>query len=284
MTTRQPPEEEIEVVNAPKSFFGDLYHELLRSPWWATLLFIASLFLATNVVFATVYYFVGGIEKVRPGSYEDAFFFSVQTLATIGYGAMYPVTRAAHVVVTFESLAATIFVALSTGLVFSKFAMPTARIDFTDVITVSRVDGIPTLAFRVANRRGNFVMEATVRVSMFRTETTAEGVKMYRMYDLPLVRERTPALGRSWTVMHQIGPASLLNGATLQSMKRDEIEFVATVVGIDGDTMQTVHARHRWLEGSVRFGVRHADMLTELPDGRIRLDFSKFNDLVTAAV
>src|SRR5205085_12171427 len=126
------------------------------------------------------------------------------------YGFMYPVSKAAHELVTLESIAAVIFNALSTGLVFSKFAMPTARIEFTRELTISKLDGEPTLAFRVANRRGNFVMEATVRVSVFRTEVTVEGVKMYRMYDLQLVRERTPALGRSWTVLHRITPQSLL--------------------------------------------------------------------------
>src|SRR5438105_1938992 len=141
----------IQVVNAPRpTLFGDLYHALLRAPWWGTLLAIAALFLVTNTAFAVAYLFTGGVANARPGSFADAFFFSVQTLATVGYGTMYPASAAANVLVTAESIAAVMVTALSTGLVFAKFSTPTARLTFLQHVTVSRMDGAPTLTFRIA--------------------------------------------------------------------------------------------------------------------------------------
>src|SRR2546428_13923876 len=101
MAARHPQDDTgIDVVNAPKDAWSDLYHELLRAPWWLTLLAISGMVLAVNVLFAIVYLFTGGIANARPGSFADAFFFSVQTLGTAGYGWMYPQSRAANVAVT----------------------------------------------------------------------------------------------------------------------------------------------------------------------------------------
>src|SRR6185295_6137725 len=194
----------IDVVNAPLDLWGDVYHELLRAPWWLTLLCIAALVLAVNVIFAFVYMETGGIANARPGSFADAFFFSVQTVGTIGYGAMYPQTLAANLVVTVQSIVALVAVALATGIVFTKFSIPVAKLEFARSVVIYVQDGMPTLGIRLANRRGNFIVEAQIRVTFVRGETTKEGVFIYRMYDLPLVRERSQVLGRSWLVLHRI--------------------------------------------------------------------------------
>ena len=280
MANGNQQQSEVEVVNAPSSAIGDLYHQLLRASWAGVIGVIAALFLGANVVFALGFLAIGGIANAHPGSFADAFFFSVQTMGTIGYGTMYPVSRAANLLVTAESIASLIITALATGLVFSKFSMPIARIEFTRQLTIFTMDGQQTLAFRLANQRGNFIVEAQVRVSILRSEKTKEGLSLYRMHDLKLARDRSPAVGRSWMVLHPITPDSPLHGATPASLKAEEMEFVASVVGIDGTSMQTLHARHRWQDADVRFGERHADMLTELPDGRVQLDYAKFHDLV----
>src|SRR3954451_5008294 len=153
----------IDVVNAPQDLWGDLYHELLRAPWPLTLVSIAALVLAINVFFALVFLLTGGIANARPGSFADAFFFSVQTLGTIGYGTLYPQSLAANLAVTAESIVALVAVALSTGIVFTKFSMPVARIEYARNVVVFQQDGVRTLAVRLANRRGNFIVEAQVR-------------------------------------------------------------------------------------------------------------------------
>jgi inward rectifier potassium channel len=195
---------------------------------------------------------------------------------------MYPETRAANMLVTVEMLLGLSMVALTTGLLFAKFSVPRARMQFAEVVAVAPFNGQPMLMFRLGNERASQIVEAVVRVVMLRTERTDEGVLYYRMYDLVLERDRTPALSRSWTVMHRMERGSPLDGATPESLEREEVELLLTVTGVDESSSQSLHARHRYEYHQVRWGVRHADMLSELPDGRLRLDMRRFHELVPA--
>jgi inward rectifier potassium channel len=273
----------IDVVNAPRDVWGDLYHELLRLPWSLTLLAIAGLMLAVDVLFALVFVVTGGIANARHGSFADAFFFSVQTLGTVGYGTMYPQSTAANLAVTAESIVAVVTAALATGIVFTKFSMPVAKLEFARNVVLYVQDGVRTLAVRMANRRGNYIVEAQVRVTLVRAETTKEGVFLYRMYDLDLVRDRSSAFGRSWTLLHRIDENSPLRGATAESIRGTDVELMVAVVGIDGTTYQTLHARYRYLPEDFAFGVRYADMLSPKPDGRLELDYARLHETVPAA-
>ncbi|HYY52307.1 MAG TPA: ion channel [Myxococcales bacterium] len=272
----------IDVVNAPQDVWGDVYHQLLRAPWSLTLLAIAGAVLAVDVVFALAYLVTGGVANARPGSFADAFFFSVQTLGTIGYGAMYPQSTAAHLVVTVESIASLVAVALATGIVFTKFSIPVAKLEFARSVVVYLQDGVRTLAIRLANRRGNFIVEAQVRLTLIRAETSREGVFFYRLHDLPLVRDRSSALGRSWIVLHRITEGSPLEAMTPESLREADVELNVAVTGIDGTTYQTMHALHRYVPEDFRFGERFADMLSPKPDGRLQLDYTRLHDTVRA--
>jgi inward rectifier potassium channel len=136
------------------------------------------------------------------------------------------------------------------------------------------------LMFRLGNQRASQIIEARVRVVLVRTELTNEGVVYYRMHDLALERDRSPALWLSWTVMHPIDEASPLHGATPDTLARDEVELILTVVGIDETSAQNLSARHRYDHTRVQWGVRHADMLSERPDGGLRLDMGEFHRVV----
>ena len=272
----------IDVVNAPQDIWGDVYHQLLRAPWSLTLLAIAGAVLAVDVVFALAYLVTGGVANARPGSFADAFFFSVQTLGTIGYGAMYPQSTAAHLVVTVESIASLVAVALATGIVFTKFSIPVAKLEFARSVVVYLQDGVRTLAIRLANRRGNFIVEAQVRLTLIRAETSREGVFFYRLHDLPLVRDRSSALGRSWIFLHRITEGSPLEAMTPESLREADVELNVAVTGIDGTTYQTMHALHRYVPEDFRFGERFADMLSPKPDGRLQLDYTRLHDTVRA--
>jgi len=280
----QPPADDsgVDIVNAPQDLTGDLYYVLLRAPWWVTLAAIAALVLAVNVFFALVFLITGGVANARAGSFADAFFFSVQTVGTVGYGAMYPVSAAANVAVTAETVIGLIVAAISTGLVFSKFAMPTAKLEFAHNAVFFQNDGVPTMAIRLANTRGNFIVDAQVRVSLIRAETSREGLFLYKIYDLRLLRDRSQALGRSWLVMHPIEPGSPLHGATAESLRGKDVEINVFVIGLDGTSSQTIHGRHRYLPEDLRFGARYADMLSEKPDGRLQLDYSRLHDVTPA--
>ena len=200
-------------------------------------------------------------------------------MGTIGYGAMYPRSELANVIVVLESVTGLLVTALATGLVFAKFSLTTARIVFAERAVIGMMDGVPTLMLRLGNERSNRIIECTVRVSIVRTERTKEGMTFYRMIDLALARERTPALSRSWTAMHPITPGSPFHGQTPASIKAAEVELFVTVIGIDDTSLQSVHARHKYTDEGIVWGARHADVLSEAPDGILVLDLRKFHDL-----
>jgi inward rectifier potassium channel len=275
-----PQQPAVRAIGVKNQWRRDIYHGFLRAPWWLTLTVIVAVYLATNALFALAFLEVDGIANAAKGSFVDAFFFSVQTMGTIGYGAMYPTTRLANVLVVAESVTSLVITALATGLVFAKFSRSDARIAFSREVTISPMDGIPTLMLRVGNERSNQIAEALMRVSMVRTEKTKEGVTFYRMYDLKLTRDRSPAFSRSWTVMHRIEPDSPLFGITPATLVSSEIEIMVSVSGIDDITMQTVHARHTYYDGDVVFGARHADILSYEANGQMLLDLTRFHDTV----
>jgi inward rectifier potassium channel len=196
---------------------------------------------------------------------------------------MHPVSAAAESLVTAEVIVGVSLVALSSGMLFAKFSVPKARMQFAEWATISPFDGVPTLMFRLGNERASQVLEATVRVVLLRTETTAEGVTYYRMRDLLLERERSPAISRSWNVMHRIDGTSPLYGATPQTLEDVDAELILTVLGIDEASAQNIHARYRYTADQVRWGARHADMLSERPDGKMQLDMAKFHRIVPTA-
>ncbi len=280
MATPKPPTQEIVVIGAARTTLRDVYHLFLRVRWSGAIAAIVVSYLAINAIFAVVYELTGGIANARPGSFFDAFCFSVQTMGTIGYGAMYPTSGAANSVMILESVTSLIITAVATGLIFAKFSRSSARVAFSDHAVIAPMDGVPTLMLRVGNERGNFILEATIRVSLVRTERTREGVTFYRMYDLRLARERSPAMTRSWTVLHPIAADSPLFGATPESIARDEIELIVSLVGVDDTSLQAVHARRRYLDREVVWGARHADILDESADGRIVVDMRRFHSLV----
>jgi len=280
---RRPAPDDLDLIGAPRAPLGDLYHQLLRAPWWLDLLALSGLFLLLNLLFALAYLEVGGVDGAAPGSLADHFFFSVQTMGTIGYGVMHPLSAAAEALVTTEVIVGVSLVALTSGLLFAKFSVPRSRMVFAEFATIAPFDGVPTLMFRIGNERASQIIEATVRVVMVRTEHTAEGVLYYRLRDLRLERDRTPALSRSWTVMHVIDASSPLHGATPETLARDEVELMLTIVGLDETSAQNVHARHTYGHEQIRWGARHADMLSELDDGRLQLDVREFHrDVPTA--
>jgi inward rectifier potassium channel len=259
---------------------SDLYHSLLNATWGRLALLVAALYLGLNGLFGLAYWADrGGVENMRPGSYGDAFFFSVQTMATIGYGKMAPVSLFAHVVVTLEALLGLLTVAISTGLVFAKFSRPTARVLFSHVAVVAPRDGVPALMFRLANERGNQVVEANVRVTLARNERTSEGERVRRFHDLPLLRHSNPIFALTWTVISPITDRSPLHGMTPASLAEAQAEVIASLIGIDETSSQTVHARWSYVAREILWDMRFVDILSERPDGKRQVDYRVFHDV-----
>ncbi|HEY4395592.1 MAG TPA: ion channel [Polyangia bacterium] len=270
---------EIRIVGDRRQPLRDFYHALLERPWWVTIAAISGTFLIVNALFAVVYLIVGGVAHAAQASFRDAFFFSVQTMGTVGYGAMFPESTGANLVVTAEAITGLTLTALATGLVFAKFSRSTARLIFTENVVISPVNGVPTLQLRLGNERGNSIVDAQIKVLLVRTEITAEGRTFYRMLDLALTRQRALSLSRSWNVVHVIDRESPLHGETPASLAAKEIELQVQVIGLDDATMQMVHGGHRYFARNFLWGQRLSDVLSETPDGHLLLDLRKFHDV-----
>ncbi|MBI5611390.1 MAG: ATP-sensitive inward rectifier potassium channel 10 [Deltaproteobacteria bacterium] len=266
-------------IGAPRRPLSDLYHALMTVRWPAMLGLILIWYLLLNLVFALLYVLGGDcIQGAEPGSFPDAFFFSVQTFATIGYGAMAPTTTYAHVLVTSEAFVGMLTAAVATGLIFAKFSKPTARVIFADTAIVAPRNGVPHLMFRLANQRGNQIVEARLQVALARWERTQEGETMRRFHDLELVRQQSLLFVLTWTAMHPIDDRSPLHGATAQSLIEEGAELVVSFVGLDETMNQTVHARWSYRPDEIRWNHRYADIIAVLPDGRRQIDYRVFHN------
>jgi inward rectifier potassium channel len=267
-------------IGLRRQVWSDLYHYLIDKSWGRLLGLLALVYVGANLIFA-VLYLAGGdcIAGARPGQFSDAFFFSVQTLATIGYGSMSPRTGYAHLLVTTEAFAGTLFVAVVTGLVFSKFSRPTSRVMWSDKALIGMRDGVRSLVLRVANVRANQIVEAQVRVALARDEETVEGERVRRFYDLKLVRERNVMFVLTWTIVHPITPESPLYGLDPEKLRNSKTQLICSLVGIDETFSQTVHARHGYFTEEIVWNRRFADILRNENGERI-VDYARFNDLL----
>jgi inward rectifier potassium channel len=260
---------------------GDAYHWLLTTRPRNFALALIAAYLGLNVVFALAYLACDdGIANARPGSFADAFFFSVQTMATIGYGRMEPVGIAANLLVTFEAGIGLFGIAVASGLMFARFTRPTAGVRFSQKAVVTNFDGRPTLMLRIANQRSDRIHEARVHLTLIRDETTAEGVRIRRLHDLPLERASTPIFTLTWTVMHTIAPTSPLYGKTAEDLTASDALLLVVFAGHHSGFYQEVHDRAAYETSDIVWGARFADLFSELPDGRTAIDFSRFDELL----
>jgi inward rectifier potassium channel len=193
---------------------------------------------------------------------------------------MNPTSGAANTVMIIESVIGLIVTALATGLVFAKFSRASARVAFSTTAVVTPHDGRQTLMFRIGNRRGNTIYDAQVRVVAAMLVTTLEGERFYRMYDIPLVRDRQIGLKRGWTVMHVIDERSPLHGLDSEALATRELELQVSLQGVDDISMQTVTVIHEYSDAEIRFGVRFADTLRPLSNGDLLFDQGNFDRTV----
>lgn len=262
------------------TYWRDPYHLLLTIPWLGFLLVLVGGYLVINVLFALAF-LVGGncIANAIPGSFWDAFFFSVQTLGAIGYGAMHPTTPYANFVVTVEAFTSILSVALITGLAFARFSRPTTRVLFSHVAVITPYNGVPTLMFRTANQRRNQILEAEINLYFLQDEISTEGDSMRHLYNLTLLRPRTPSFTLTWTVMHPIDEASPLYGATAESLEQTKATLIVTLTGIDDTVAQALHARHTYGAVDILWDHKFIDLFHQTPDGHRYIDYTHFHDV-----
>jgi inward rectifier potassium channel len=262
------------------SLTDDVYYLLLTRPWWQYGVLLAGTWLLANALFALLY-------GLQPGcvagakSWLDLYFFSVQTMATIGYGVMAPTTTYAHILVTMQALVGIMGVAVVTGVTFAKFARPSARVLFSKYAVIAPRDGVPHLCFRMVNWRHNQIVEAQMRVLLLVLETTREGQTLRTPIELPLVRDRSALFFLAWQVMHRIDEKSpLVTYGGIDKLREMGAQLVLSLVGIDDTLAQTVHARHMYEWDDVIPNARFADVLRTEPDGTRVMDYHNMHKFI----
>lgn len=270
----------IEGQNKWYSYWRDPYHLLLTMPWSWFLGLVSLGYVVSTALYALAYMIGGdGIANARAGNFFDAFFFSIQTMASIGYGAMYPKSDYANTLVAIESLVGLMVLAMGTGLAFARFSRPTARVVFSRVAVIAPFDGVPTLMFRVANKRRNQILEAQLRLSLVRDEINAEGQFIRRFYELKLVRSQNPIFILTWLAMHPIDENSPLYEATPEILATAETMLIVTLTGIDETVSQTIHDRHSYIAPEILWNHRFVDIICRKPDGQRFVDYSHFHNV-----
>ncbi len=268
------------ITGARRGWRADFYVVLLEAPWWAFLSGLAAFYVLINLIFAGLYVIdPHGLSNVRPGSFSDAYFFSVQTFTTLGYGQIAPIDFYANSVVMVEAFAAVLNIALASGLIFARVSRPRARVLFSGPAVIAPHEGHPTLMFRVANQRGNQIMEAEISVSLARQHVTREGLVMRRFDEMKLVRKSTPLFALSWTVMHVIDENSPLRAATRASLIEEQAEIVVLLSGTDETYGEKIYARHSYIPHNIHWNKRFTDILSMGPNGRRILDLGRFHDV-----
>jgi inward rectifier potassium channel len=261
---------------------SDLYHFLMKTKWSSLLGAFGVIYCAVNALFASAYW-VGGPGTVlnsRPGSFADDFWFSVETFATIGYGNMAPGTTYAHLLVTVESFAGMLAVALGTGILFAKFSRPMARVGFSKNAVVSQRNGQPCLMWRLANQRGNALLDASMQAHVLMDDISSEGHRMRRVHALELERTGMPMFTLAWTCIHHLDEKSPLFGLTLENAGERLVGLIVSFSGVDDTMVQTVHARQMYNPEDLRFGARFVDMIDNSTPGTLVIDHAQLDELV----
>jgi inward rectifier potassium channel len=264
---------------AQLSFWADISHRCMTASWPSFIIGAALVFIVFNAVFA-LFYMAGHqpISNVPGGAYIDYLYFSIETLSTAGYGDMHPQTHYGHFIATVELFTGIFSMSLMTGLIFARFSRPNARLLFANNPVLTNYDGVPTLMVRLANERHNVIGNANARLWMFRNVVTEEGHNIRRFYELPLLRNESPALALSWTLFHVVDEQSPLFGMNAVDCDDADISLVVVVSGYDVVAAQTVHARKSYEHPEIRFGHRYVDVLSTAQDGRVSIDYGKFHD------
>ncbi|HEY4216508.1 MAG TPA: ion channel [Gemmatimonadaceae bacterium] len=257
-----------------------LYHYLLTISWSRFFAIVVSGYVAANMLFALAYLACGVDSLVALPSanitspFWKAFFFSVETLATIGYGNVTPNGMLAHFVMTAESLVGLLIFALGTGILFSRFSRPTAAVLFSSRAVIAPYRGITAFMFRIANGRSNQLVELEMKLQFSRIEGTV------RKYDqVNLERSRVTFFPLSWTIVHPIDEKSPLFGMTPAEMHAKEAEFLILLSGTDETFSQTVHARSSYKPDEIRFGHKFVNIYNPIDDdGVVSIDVRKLSE------
>jgi inward rectifier potassium channel len=260
---------------------GSVYMQLVNLSWPRFWGLVALAFLAANVVFASLYTLLGpnslraAEDDVGLGAFGKAFFFSVHTLTTVGYGDLYPQGLAANVVSSVEAALGLMGFALATGLLFARFSRPNAQLAFSQRMVVAPYRDGYSLQFRMANRRNNVLTDVLVDMMLMTVEQDAEGQLRRNFVELKLERKKIFFLALTWTVVHPIDESSPLKGMKAADLERLQAEVLILIRGYDDSFTQVVNTRYSYRWEEVEWSARFAPAFDVSPAGHLVLDLDK---------
>ena len=259
------------------------YHYFLTISWTRFLAFVVGLYLCANALFALAYVACGddaltGFRAMGMGErFATAFFFSVETLATIGYGTIAPVNTLANVVMIVEALSGLLMFALVAGIVFGRFSRPVAQIVFSRNAIIAPYRGMTAFMFRIVNQRSNEIVQIQAKLMLTRRKKGIDGEREF--IGLNLERDNVVFFPLTWTVVHPIDEKSPLRGTTRQELIDAEAEFLILLNGFDETFSQTVHTRSSYLAEEVVWGAKFRSIFNPpKPDGTLSVDIRKMHD------
>ena len=267
-------------VNTDAWRWRDVYRWLLSLRWPQFATFAATLYITLNLLFAALYSFQPNSIAGSTGGhwFFDCFFFSVQTLATVGYGHMYPQTLYGHIVTTIEIMSGLFLLAVMTGLIFVRFSRPIARVAFSRSIVIAPLNGKPTLMVRVGNENHHSMVEAEFRIMFSRDEPLMEGGDFRYFYNLKLHFDRLTVFPAALTLRHVIDETSPLHQATPESLETERALFFVSVVGVDPVIAAAVQTQQDYTWRDVRFGERFVEIYTESGQGQLTVDYGRLHE------
>ncbi len=266
-------------INVGRREWRDIYHWVLSLSWPKFAAFIAGIYIGINLFFAALYTLGGPcINGLAPGSLLAAFFFSVETLATVGYGHAYPATLYGHLLTTIEIMVGMFWLAVITGLIFVRFSRPTARVEFSRNLVIAPFDGVPTLMVRVANLRHHSMVEAEFRINFNRDEAILEDDQFRKFYMLKLHFDRLIVFPTALTVRHTIDETSPLYGETLESLRACDARFVVSLNCIETVIPAAVQCMQDYSTRELLFDQRFTDIYSYTDDGRLVVDYGRLHE------
>jgi inward rectifier potassium channel len=258
----------------------DPYHFAVALTWPQFLASLLAIYLLVNIAFASLFWLIpGSVANARPSNFSDALFFSIETLATVGYGEMYPATLYGHVVVASEIVCGLAFTAIVTGLTFVRFSRPRAKLVFASHPVVAMHNGQPTLMVRVGNGRADVLFDAAAKVNVLQSVTTAEGRLFRRAQELRLERAHLPLFPLTWTLMHVLDERSPLHGYDAAQAVAARAQVFVTLEARDPTLATLVHEIRSYAPDYIRFGMRYVDAVTIEEDGTPVADLTKIGEL-----
>jgi inward rectifier potassium channel len=271
-------------VNTDAWRWRDVYRWLLSLRWPQFAAFAGALYITLNLLFAALYSFQPDSIAGSTGGhwFFDCFFFSVQTLATVGYGHMYPQTLYGHIVTTIEIMSGLFLLAVMTGLIFVRFSRPIARVAFSRSIVIAQLNGKPTLMVRVGNENHHSMVEAEFRIMFSRDEPLVEGGDFRYFYNLKLHFDRLTVFPAALTLRHVIDETSPLHQATPESLETGRALFFVSVVGVDPVIAAAVQTQQDYTWRDVRFGERFVEIYTQSGQGQLTVDYGRLHETEAA--